>query len=103
MVTCEESMKKGYLKNFGMVSPWKKKKKKGKLRNSWMQDVPRGIREMGMVGREEWIRNSYNNPIEVQGLPIDCWPRVNLSADRGVRLSRQFRGDKLFNKKKFSS
>jgi hypothetical protein len=36
--------------NFGMVSAWKK----GRPRNSWMQEVKTGMREKGINSMEVW-------------------------------------------------
>ena len=47
--------KKATSDNFGMVPPWKMKK--GKTRNSWMQEVTTGMRERegGGIDGLEWV------------------------------------------------
>ena len=63
---CEKLMKKGYLKKYnknGLVSIWKKKKSP---RNSRMQEVTTGMREIG-INNMEWIdRGQCRRKIKLQ-------------------------------------
>ena len=47
----------------------------------------------------QYLINQFlaKDPIESQGLPIDFWNHVHLSADRFERSSSQFNGDVLSN------
>ena len=88
-VTCENELKRSYLKN-GMISAWKKKekmkkkkkkkkkkmmnknmmmkkkkkKKKGKTRNSCMQEATTGMREKG-INSMEWIDREWKRKIKL--------------------------------------
>ena len=64
MTTCKEWMKKGYAGNFWKgVCPFgtRRRRRKGRPRNSWMLEIRTGMRKKGLnnmewVDREEWRR-----------------------------------------------